>query len=251
MAENLVFISGASSGIGAAMARSVPFPGARLINISRRPVDGCIHFSADLSDPKSWATVAELFEREIVGTAFERVVFIHSAGTLDPIGFAGEVSADSYTRQVLLNSASPQVLGEAFVRASLATEAPCQMLMIGSGAAANLYPGWSAYGPGKAAVNQWVRTVGAEQRSRGGNCQVFSIAPGIVATPMQDQIRTVSAREFPNVEDFVSYCERGELSDPDTVADELWGLLRAGKLENGAVLDLRDHPTQGRRDAPG
>jgi benzil reductase ((S)-benzoin forming) len=240
MAENLVFISGASSGIGAAMARSVPFDSARLINISRRPVDGCTHFPADLSDPKSWESVAELFEREMAGSALERVVFIHSAGTLDPIGFAGEVSASSYTRQVLLNSASPQVLGEAFVRASLATEVPCQLLMIGSGAASNLYPGWSAYGPGKAAVNQWVRTVGAEQRERGGDCQVVSIAPGIVATPMQDQIRTVSENQFPDVKNFIGYSERGELSAPDVVAVELWRLLSSGQLENGAVIDLRD-----------
>ncbi|MFP8877961.1 MAG: SDR family NAD(P)-dependent oxidoreductase, partial [Myxococcota bacterium] len=232
--------SGASSGIGAALNRAVPFQSARVINISRRPVDGCIHFYADLSDPASWATVAELFERETKGFGGERVVFIHSAGTLEPIGFAGEVCPDSYTRQVLLNSASPQVLGEAFVRASHATEALCQMLIIGSGAAANLYPGWSAYGPGKAAANQWVRTVGAEQHSRGGNCQVVSIAPGIVATPMQEQIRTVSAHEFPDVVDFIGYCERGELSDPDAVAVELWGLLRGDELENGSVLDLRD-----------
>jgi benzil reductase ((S)-benzoin forming) len=240
MARNLVFISGASSGIGAALARAVPFQSTRIINISRRPADGSVHFPADLSTTDSWVAVAKLFETEMSGSGLERVVFIHSAGTLDPIGFAGEVAADAYTRQVLLNSASPQVLGEAFVRASRATDAPCQMLIIGSGAAANLYPGWSAYGPGKAAVNQWVRTVGAEQRSRGGNCQVVSIAPGIVATPMQDQIRTVSAHEFPDVEAFIGFCEHDELSDPDVVAAELWRRLQDGELENGSVLDLRE-----------
>jgi len=240
MAENLVFITGASSGIGAALARAVPFESARVVNISRRPRDGCLHFRADLSDPQSWPAVAEMFEREMVACAGERIVFIHSAGTLEPIGFAGEVPADSYTRQVLLNSASPQVLGQAFVRASRTTRALCQMLIIGSGAAVNLYPGWSAYGPGKAAANQWVRTVGAEQRQRGGNCRLLSIAPGIVATPMQDLIRTVSSHEFPDVDAFVGYCEQGELSDPDAVAIELWKLLDDDEIENGSVLDLRD-----------
>ncbi len=245
MAENLVFISGASSGIGEAMARAVPFESAHVINISRRPLDACSHFFADLSDPASWPSVAELFAREINGWAGERVVFIHSAGTLEPIGFAGEVSADDYTRQVLLNSASPQVLGDAFVRASHLTEALCQMLIIGSGAAVNLYPGWSAYGAGKAAANQWVRTVGAEQRARGGNCHVLSIAPGIVATPMQEQIRAVSSHDFPDVEAFIGYSEQGELSDPETVAIELWKSLCDAKLENGSVLDLRDSPGSG------
>jgi len=240
MTSHLVFISGASSGIGAALARGVPWPDARIVNISRRALDGFAHFRADLSDPQAWVEVAELFAREMKGFAGERVVFIHSAGTLEPIGFAAEVPAEAYARQVLLNSASPQVLGAAFVRSAGTTASRCQMLIIGSGAAANIYPGWSAYGAGKAAVNQWVRTVGSETRSRGSDCCVVSIAPGIVATPMQDRIRTTSQRAFPDRDDFVGYFERGELRDPDAVAAELWRLLQDDELDSGAVLDLRD-----------
>ena len=106
------------------------------------------------------------------GFAGERVVFVHSAGTLEPIGFAGEVDAASYARQVLLNSAAPQALGDAFLRAAAGTEAPCTLLFISSGAASSVYEGWTAYGAGKAAVDQWVRTAGAEQKRRGGRCRV-------------------------------------------------------------------------------
>jgi len=73
--------------------------------------------------------------------------------------------------------------------ASRETRAPCALLNIGSGAAHNVYEGWSAYCAGKAAADHWVRTVGAEQQRRGGHCLVVSIAPGIVATAMQEQIR--------------------------------------------------------------
>jgi len=123
---NLVFITGGSSGIGAAMARVVPYSDARVINISRRALTGCEHHEADLSDPAAWCEVADLFAREIKNFAGERIVFVHSAGTLQPIGFAGEVSADDYVRQVLLDSASPQVLGDAFLRAARETHAECQ-----------------------------------------------------------------------------------------------------------------------------
>ena len=47
---NLVFITGGSSGIGAAMARVVPYSDARVINISRRALPGTDHYQADLSD---------------------------------------------------------------------------------------------------------------------------------------------------------------------------------------------------------
>jgi benzil reductase ((S)-benzoin forming) len=236
--SHLVFISGASSGIGLAMARACPFPGSRVIDISRTGGPGAEHFRADLSDPADWPRVAALFEKEMAGFAGERVVFVHSAGTLDPIGFAGEVDAAGYTRQVLLNSACPQVLGDAFVRAARETRARCQLLMIGSGAASNVYEGWSAYCGGKAAVDHWVRTVGAEQ-SRRGDCEVLCVAPGVVATAMQEQIRTTTESDFPDVERFRELHETGALRAAEDAARDLWGALDRG-LDNGAVIDLRD-----------
>jgi benzil reductase ((S)-benzoin forming) len=241
MAGSLVFVTGASSGIGLALARSVPWPGARVFNVSRRAAPGTVHFAADLADPASWPRVGELFARELKGFAGERALFVHSAGTLEPIGFAGEVDAAAYARQVLLNSASPQVLGDAFLRAARETRARCTLLVISSGAARSVYEGWSAYGAGKAAVDQWVRTAGAEQARRGDRVRVLSVAPGIVETSMQEQIRATAARDFPEVARFQQLHDGGELKTPDTAARQLWALLETG-FENGAVLDLR---TQG------
>ena len=239
MPSHLVFISGASSGIGKALARAVPWADARVIDISRRGTTDIEHFRADLSDPASWPDVAELFAREMKGNDFERVVFVHSAGSLEPMGFAGEVDPESYTRQVLLGAASIQVLGDAFLRAAQQTSAPCTLLNIGSGAAHNVYEGWSAYCGGKAAADHWVRTVGAEQARRGGRCRVLSVAPGVVQTDMQKQIRETAERDFPEVERFREMHSEGALRDADEVARELWNLLERD-LENGAVLDLRE-----------
>jgi len=237
---HLVFITGASSGIGLALARGVPFAGARVLDISRRGAPGVEHFAADLSDPTSWPEVAALFEREIKGFAGERVVLVHSAGTIDPIGFAGEVDAESYARQVLLNSAAPQVLGDAFLRAAAGTESPCTLLFIGSGAASSVYEGWSAYGAGKAAVDQWVRNVGAEQKRRGGRCRVLSVAPGVIETAMQEQIRAMTEDAFPAVERFRELHRAGALRDPDATARDLWNLVTGDTFPNGAVIDLRE-----------
>jgi NAD(P)-dependent dehydrogenase (short-subunit alcohol dehydrogenase family) len=239
MPGSLVFVSGGSSGIGLALARCVPWPDARVIDISRRGAPGTEHFRADLADPASWPRVAELFAKELAGFAGERAVFVHSAGTLTPIGFAGEVDAAAYTRQVLLNSASIQVLGDAFLRAARETRARCTLLHISSGAAESVYAGWSAYCAGKAAGDHWVRTVGAEQSLRGGRCRVISVAPGVVATAMQEEIRATSQRDFPDVARFHELHETRALRNPDEVGRELWALLETD-FENGAVLDLRD-----------
>lgn len=233
-----MLISGASSGIGRALAESVPFESARVIDISRRGGAGVEHVKADLADASGWRIAAALFEKEVAGFAGERVVFVHCAGSLEPIGYAGEVDPEAYARQVLLNSAAPQVLGDAFLRAARGTSAACVVLMISSGAAHTIYEGWTAYCAGKAAVDQWVRTAGAEQARRGNRCRVIAVAPGIVETAMQEQIRQVSAGAFPEVKRFRQLHREGALRTPREVALDLWALL--DRLpENGAVLDLR------------
>ena len=238
MAKSLVFLTGASSGIGLALAKAVPFEDARIIGISRGGAKGFEHFAADLAEPASWRRVAELFAREISGFAGDRVVFVHCAGTLQPMGFAGEVDGEAYARNVLLNSAAPQVLGDAFLRALRLCEASGHLVMISSGAASAAYAGWTSYGAGKAAVDQWVRTAGAEQTRREGRCRVLAIAPGVVATAMQTEIREMSIDDFPEVAKFVDLHEAGGLREPATVAREIWDLLDRD-LANGAVLDLR------------
>jgi benzil reductase ((S)-benzoin forming) len=111
--------------------------------------------------------------------------------------------------------------------------------MITSGAAHSVYQGWSAYGAGKAAVDQWVRTAGAEQARRGGRVRVLAVAPGVVATAMQEQIRATPAGDFPEVARFEGLHRTGQLREPAQVATAIWALLDRD-LENGAVVDLRD-----------
>lgn len=237
MAASLIWISGASSGIGEALARTVPDEGARVIGISRRAPAGIEHLEADLSDASSWSDVGASFERELAGFAGERVVFVHAAGTLEPIGFAGEVPTEAYTANVVLNSAVPQVLGHRFLAAVADIEASRHLVMLTSGAASSVYEGWSSYGAAKAAIDQWVRDVGAEQSRRGG-VHVMAVAPGTVDTGMQAQLRAVAEDDFPQRQKFLDLHEAGRLSDPDDVARRIWALLERG-LDNGSVVDLR------------
>jgi NAD(P)-dependent dehydrogenase (short-subunit alcohol dehydrogenase family) len=229
----LIWISGASSGIGEALARAVPDEGARVIGISRRAPAGIEHLDADLADASQWGIVGDSFRRELVGFTGERVVFIHAAGTIEPLGFAGEVPTEAYAANVVLNSAAPQVLGHLFLAAVAEIEASRHLAMLTSGAASSVYQGWSSYGAGKAAIDQWVRDAGAEQSRRGG-VQVLAVAPGTVDTGMQAQLE-----DFPQRQKFLDLHAAGRLSDPDDVARRIWALLERD-LGNGSVVDLRE-----------
>ncbi len=240
MAPDLVFVTGGSSGIGLALIRHCAFAGARILNLSRRKASGAEHCEVDLSDPAGWRSAGELFARELSGFRGARAALFHSAGTLEPIGFAGEVDAAAYARAVLLNSAALPVLGDAFLRAlrGCAGEPESWIVNIGSGAAFHVYEGWSSYCAGKAGADHWVRVAAAEQRRRGARCTIASIAPGLVETPMQRLIRASGERDFPEVARFREVHEQGSLRDADAVGRELWELVSAG-LESGAVIDLR------------
>ncbi|MEU8222267.1 SDR family NAD(P)-dependent oxidoreductase [Kribbella sp. NPDC048915] len=232
--SGLVWISGASAGIGAALAASVPFP-ARVVDISRRG-GTTEHFRADLADPADWARVAEHFTAELSAYDGERVVFIHNAGTINPIGPAAGADPDAYTRAVLLNSAAPQVLGAAFLRASAQLTCERHLIMLSSGAATTAYAGWSSYNAGKAALEHWVRTVGQEQPA--GGCRVIAVAPGVVDTAMQSAIRATPESDFPAVSRFHDLHRTGALTTPEAAATGIWSLL--GKpLPNGTCTDLR------------
>lgn len=238
LTRSLVWISGASSGIGAALAASVPFEDALVVDISRRGgTAGTEHLRADLADPDSWPLVADDFARRAEAFTGDRVVFVHNAGTLEPMVPAAAADPAAYRRNVLLNSAAPQILGQAFLRAVDRLVCERHLVMLSSGAARTPYEGWTGYGAGKAAVDQWVRAAGLEQARRAVPCRVVAVAPGVVDTAMQRHIRESTG--FPRAERFRDLHASGGLADPADAARGIWSLL-GRDLPNGAVVDLRE-----------
>ena len=88
--------------------------------------------------------------------------------------------------------------------------------------------------------NAVARAECAEQRLRDDACRVLCIAPGVVETAMQAQIRATADRDFPQAERFRQRHRDGGLSSPEDAARALWSLVVRDDLENGAVLDVRD-----------
>ena len=238
---DLIFVSGASSGIGAALtAHLSPMPNVAVATFSRSELDSEHHLSVDLSDPGEWASVGDWMTSVADQVQPNALWFFHCAATLNPIGFAGEVDAEAYAANVVLNSASPQVLGDRFIALAKRLAVRAVMVQISSGAATKPYPGWSSYCAAKAAVDHWTRTVGKELEERGDPITAISVAPGVVETPMQAEIRGMHESDFPNVQRFRDLESEGILRSPSDVARDLWALATRDDLENGAVLDLRD-----------
>ena len=236
----LVWISGASAGLGAALAATIPFESAELVDISRRGgTPGAHHVAVDLADPESWPVVEKDFRQRIEAGDPDLVVFVHNAGTLTPLGSADHVDTEEYTRNVLLNSAAAQVLGQSFLSAVSGRDCEQHLIMLSSGAASRPHEGESSYCAGKAATDQWVRTVGLEQQRRSPGCRVISVSPGSVDTDMQAELRAASPDEVPISGRFREMQALDNLAKPETVARTIWSLLDRD-LASGTVLHVRD-----------
>jgi benzil reductase ((S)-benzoin forming) len=70
--------------------------------------------------------------------------------------------------------------------------------------------------------------------------KVYSLAPGIVDTEMQAEIRKADQSEFPALERFTKYKSEGQLSPAEEVADKIFYLLSHPELFPEVIQDVRD-----------
>jgi len=215
MSSHLVVITGSSRGIGAGIATAAASAGVRITACNRTATGVADELVADLAEPSSWSAFAAWLDSLVDAESPERLTVIHNAAMINPVGFAGEVDADDYERNILLNSAAPQALGDAVIRTATRTNLPTVLVQLSSGAGKNPYPGWSSYCASKAAVDMWVRTVGVEQADRA------DLVGG-----------------FPNLERFQSLHADGNLADAGEVGAAIWSISQQTNWDNGTVGGL-------------
>ena len=228
----VVWISGASSGIGAAVADSVPFAGARVIGISRRRGAAGEHLAADLSRPETWPRIAAHFQEVLEEGDADTAVFLHMAGVATPAGPAVAADPVAYTDAVLLNTASGLVLGKAFLAACQDTGVAATLVVCSSPAASAPVYGASHYGAGKSALQYWATAAAAEVE---GAARVFSVIPFAVDTPMVRATIALPERATPLAGKLRAAAERGELATPEATAAQIWALVLDGVTHGRAV----------------
>ena len=134
----------------------------------------------------------------------------------------------------VVNVAAPLALSAAFVQA--APQAERRILHVSSGAARSAYPGWSVYCATKAALDQHARAVSLDADPRVKAC---SLAPGVIDTDMQAEIRATPDECFPLKQRFVDMKDSGVLVAPGDCAVALVDYLLARRFGQEAVDDLR------------
>ena len=246
MGNKTYLVTGASKGIGRSIARSLARAGIRVVVLARQSehLESACHEIQSLS-PSSFSVACDLANPESIDSAVQCLEvldvldgIVHNAGTILPIRSMFEADQDAWEQNIHINVTGVQRLTKGLYAKMKAAE-HCRVTTISSGAALRPLHSWSAYCISKAGLDMWSRCL-AEEGAKDG-ITAIAIAPGIVNTDMQREIRSSSADDFPMVESFVGYYEEGQLTNPDDVAEKLHPLIIGHTTEqSGQRFDVRE-----------
>ncbi|HZG86573.1 SDR family oxidoreductase [Paenibacillus sp.] len=252
--ESVYIVTGASRGLGEAIAARLLAPGNRVLCVARTRNEAlagkaeaagarCDWFERDLAALAA-ANGADAFMRELLAgvdlAALRRIRLINNAGVVEPVGAAHENEPADVGRHLAVNLTAPMTLTAAFLRQTEALAADKRIMHISSGAGRNPYAGWSAYCAAKAGLDHFTRCVALEQAALPNGAKVASVAPGVVDTAMQAVVRATAPERFPNRERFVKLYETGGLTPPAEAAERLVAYLEHAAFGEEPVADIRE-----------
>lgn len=237
---NLYILTGTTKGLGAALRDELQADGANLvICLSRGTAQSAapVNVSLDVGDSAAIAPAFSHILPLIEGRKFDRAVLINNAGVVAPVGRFDALDATETANNIAVNLTAPMILTRLFANATRALATHRLVINISSGAARRAIAGWSAYCAAKAGLEMATRVAALEAEE---GLAICSLAPGVIDTPMQAQVRSASDAQFPDVERFRTMKADGTLRPADDVARDIIRLIGGGKLTNGGNFDIRE-----------
>ena len=116
-----------------------------------------------------------------------------------------------------------------------------KILNISSGAGRHTINSWADYCASKSALDMFSMVVSEEQKKQNLPISIFSVAPGIIDTEMQVEIRSAKIEDFDKVNYFKDLKNQALLSSPKEIALKLLKVIDKPKQIEKVLLDLRDY----------
>ncbi|MEB2776976.1 SDR family NAD(P)-dependent oxidoreductase [Algoriphagus sp. D3-2-R+10] len=240
MQKSLLVLTGHSKGLGRAILDTyLEKEEFEIIAISRTKLElgnpKLTEVSIDFGD-------LDVLENELINLFptgdYKQILLINNAGWIGEIKPVGSLQVKEMRTQVNINLLSPMYMTNAFVSAYKDSKARKIICNISSGAASKPVEGWGEYCSTKAAIAMFTQVAAKENTD--AQFRFFSVAPGIIDTHMQDEIRQADGLDFPQVERFKNYKDNGDLSTPESVAAKISYMLDNEYKFLEVVQDVRN-----------
>ncbi|HEX4226421.1 MAG TPA: SDR family oxidoreductase [Pseudonocardiaceae bacterium] len=221
----LALVTGASGGIGAAIARALG-PTHRVL-LGGRDRDALDELAASLPDARPFPV--DLADPQSLHATTEDIetldVLVHSAGvvTIAPLHATPvEVWRQTIDVNVIAVAELTRVLLPAL------RSAHGRVVMINSGAGRRVNPNWGSYAVSKFALRGYAEALRVEEEANG--VEVTTIYPGRTATDMQREVRAAEGGDY----------EEQAYLRPETVADAV--LFALNTPPDGRLTELTLRP---------
>jgi NAD(P)-dependent dehydrogenase (short-subunit alcohol dehydrogenase family) len=225
-----VVVTGASRGIGAAIAAALRARGDEVVAASRRGGDDVL--AADVGSVEGRLAITE--------AAGELDALVQAAGSIRYEG-VGAIAEASVQAQVATNFVGPMLLAQALAPTLRRTRG--SIVNVSSTLASRPAPLTAVYSATKAATIAWTRVFAAELAP---DVRVNAVAPGVVDTEMVRQVRLAPGEAPPDdpsarIEEQLGFLRSlhplGRLGTPDDVTAAVLYLLDASWV-TGSVLTV-------------
>ncbi|MFM2262401.1 MAG: hypothetical protein RI959_1077 [Pseudomonadota bacterium] len=254
--HHLTILTGASRGMGLAMARQLLGPSCLLLCISRHTHNGLAQqahtqgahleqWCQDLADTQEATERLERWLHSLHAPDLASATLINNAGVIPPIGPLADCPPEELTRALRVGLEAPMLLTGAFVRATQlwvnrGWVGPRKVLNISSGLGRRPMAAQAPYCAAKAGLDHFSRCLALEQAPNPNGVRVASLAPGVIDTDMQSQLRSAAAANFPDHGRFVALHMQHLLASPETAAAQVLAHLERPDFGETVVVDVRD-----------
>jgi len=246
----LYIVTGSSRGVGEALVEQLLQPGHRVLGIARQANDrlraladaGGHHLEQwqhDLAEPLPVAQALRQWLVALDPATLRSTTLINNAGVVGGGAPAHDLPLDVLAQAVRVGLEATVLLSAAFLAATDGWTGARRVMNISSGLGRRGMAGSAAYCAAKAGMDNFSRALALEQAERPNGARIESVAPGVIDTDMQRELRSGDPVRFPERERFVQLKEQGQLQTPAECAAKLLARLHAPAFGTEVVTDLR------------
>ncbi len=250
MSFQIYILTGASRGMGAALAQQLILPGNSLLCISRQTNADLAslaeqqqvplaQWQVDLQDATQAASDLQTWLKPQLAKA-DSITLINNAGVIPQIAPLSDVPAADIARALRVGIEAPMLLTSAFLQATARFSGMKKVLNISSGLGRRAMASQAGYCAAKAAIDHFTRCVALEEALKPHGARVCSLAPGVIDTDMQVQLRSAPSAAFPDQAAFIGMKDNGSLTSPFEAAGRLIAYLARSDFGSNPVADVRD-----------
>ncbi len=248
--HHLTILTGASRGMGLAMAQQLLQADALLLCISRqtnsdlteqaqRAGATLLQWPQDLNDGATAAAQLGTWLQALDPRTLASATLINNAGVIPALVPLSESAPADLAQALRVGLEAPMQLTAAFLGATRSWAVPRKVLNISSGLGRRAMASQAAYCAAKAGMDHFTRCVALDEALRANGAKVCSLAPGVIDTDMQLQLRSSDATRFPDQGSFAGLHAQGQLTSPADAARRVLAYLAREDFGKDAVGDVR------------